>query len=158
MAKAKAKTKAKPAPKKAAKPAKEKPAKKPAKKPATSKGPAGPVLRSIRSVIYQVDDLERARAFYAAALGREPYFDEPFYIGFDVDGQELGLHPDVSKIRPGPGGAVSYWRVDDIAASWDHLLALGGSTVDPPQDVGGGITTGIIADPCGNLVGLIQSA
>lgn len=125
------------------------------KKPTRS---AAPILRSIRSVIYQVDDLARARAFYAAALDRKPYFDEPFYIGFDVDGQELGLHPDNSQLRPGPGGAVAYWRVDDIRATWDLLLALGAGAVAAPHDVGGGITTGILADPFGNLVGLIQGA
>jgi len=115
-----------------------------------------PVLRGIRSVIVQVDDLEKAKTFYSAALGRVPYFDQPFYAGYDIDGQELGLHPDTSKIKPGAGGAIAYWKVDDIAASWDHLLALGGSAVEAPHDVGGDIQTAIVADPFGNLVGLIQ--
>jgi predicted enzyme related to lactoylglutathione lyase len=118
--------------------------------------PSGPVLQSIRSVIFQVDDLERAKEFYSAALGRKPYFDEPFYVGYDVDGQELGLHPDVSRQAPGPGGAVAYWKVDDIAASWEHLASLGGQPLELPHDVGGGIETAIVADPFGNLVGLIQ--
>jgi predicted enzyme related to lactoylglutathione lyase len=117
-----------------------------------------PVLRGIRSVIVQVDDLEKAKTFYSAALGRTPYFDQPFYAGYDVDGQELGLHPDVSKIKPGPGGAIAYWKVDDIAASWDHLLALGGGAIEAPHDVGGDIKTAIVADPFGNLIGLIQIA
>jgi predicted enzyme related to lactoylglutathione lyase len=116
----------------------------------------GPVLRSIRSVIYQVSDLVRARAFYVAALGREPYFDQPFYIGFDVAGQELGLHPDLTLFQPGPGGAISYWRVDDIAATWAHLQALGGAPIAPPSDVGGGMVTAIVGDPDGNLIGLIS--
>lgn len=118
--------------------------------------PSGPVLQSIRSVIVQVDDLQRAKAFYSAALGRPPYFDEPFYVGYDVDGQELGLHPDVSRQKPGPGGAVAYWKVDEISASWDLLEGLGGQAVELPHDVGGGIETAIMADPFGNLIGLIQ--
>jgi predicted enzyme related to lactoylglutathione lyase len=137
--------------------AKSKTATKPKPKPkAKTKKAAAPVLRSLRSVIYQVDHLERARAFYEAALGRKPYFDEPYYVGFDVDGQELGLHPDISKLRPGAGGAVAYWRVDDIGATWKHLLALGAMAIEGPHDVGGGLQTAIVSDPCGNLVGLIQ--
>ena len=117
-----------------------------------------PGLRSVRSVIFQVTDLEKAKAFYSAALGRVPYFDQPFYAGYDVDGQELGLHPDVSKIKSGAGGAIAYWKVDDIAASWEFLLSLGASAIESPHDVGGNIQTAIIADPFGNLIGLIQIA
>ena len=127
-----------------------------AKAKAKPRAKPAPVLRSLRSVIYQVDDLGKAKKFYTAALGRKPYFDEAYYVGFDVDGQELGLHPDISKLRPGAGGAVAYWRVDDIGATWKHLLALGAVAIESPHDVGGGLQTAIISDPCGNLVGLIQ--
>jgi len=151
VAKPKAK---KPAKAKAKKPAKAKP-----KKPVMSIGHAAllPVLRSIRSVIYKVDDLAKAKAFYAAALARPPYFDEPFYAGFEVDGQELGLDPDVSTLKPGPGGAVAYWKVSDIQAVWTRLTTeLGGRPIELPHNVGGEIETAIVADPFGNLVGLIQ--
>lgn len=143
----------------AKKPVAKKPVAKEKAKPAASRrGPDGPVLRSVRSVIFQVDDLDKAKAFYSAALGRTPYFDQPFYAGYNVDGQELGLHPDVSKLRPGAGGAIAYWNVDSILKSWDYLLSLGGRAVEAPHDVGGDIKTAIIADPFGNLVGLIQIA
>jgi predicted enzyme related to lactoylglutathione lyase len=156
MAKAKVKPKAKAKPKANAK-AKPK-AKKPAA-PAMSIGHAAllPVLRSIRSVIYKVDDLAKAKAFYASALARQPYFDEPFYAGFEVDGQELGLDPDISTLKPGPGGAVAYWKVSDIHAVWNRLTTeLGGRPIELPHNVGGEIETAIVADPFGNLVGLIQ--
>ena len=130
---------------------------KPKAKPKARVKPKAPGLRSIRSVIYQVDDLAAARTFYAAVLGKRPYFDEPYYVGFDVDGQELGLHPDISKIRPGAGGGVAYWRVDDLGASWQHVLSVGAEAVESPHDVGGGISTAIVSDPCGNLLGLIQT-
>ncbi len=159
----------KPAAKKSApnKPAAKKPAAK--KPPAPSKQqPAGemsmsightallPVLGSLRSVIYKVTDLQRAKAFYATALGRQPYFDESFYVGFDIEGQELGLDPDVSSIQPGPGGSVAYWKVTDIHAVWDRLTTEGGEPLEPPHSVGGDIATAIVGDPFGNLVGLIQ--
>ncbi|MBX3162126.1 MAG: glyoxalase [Deltaproteobacteria bacterium] len=112
----------------------------------------------MRSAIYQVDDLPRAKAFYTQLLGRAPYFDQPFYVGFDVDGQELGLNPDLTHYRNGPGGAVAYWRVGDLAAAFAAALSAGGTEVEAPHDVGGGIQTAVIADPCRNLVGLISGA
>jgi predicted enzyme related to lactoylglutathione lyase len=120
------------------------------------KPPAAGTLRALRSAIYKVDDLARAKAFYAALLGRAPYFDEAFYVGFEVDGQELGLDPDVAVHKPGPGGAVAYWRVDDLAAACALAVASGGKPVEAPHEVGGGISTAIVADVCGNLVGLVQ--
>lgn len=155
-------------------PAKKPPAKKKqpaAKRPATKKQPAAsiglsmghtallPVLTGIRSVIMKVPDLERAKKFYQSAVGKPPYFDQPFYVGFDIDGQELGLDPDLTTSKPGPGGAVAYWKVIDIFAVFDRLTRdLGGTSVDEPHDVGGGIKVGMLADPFGNLIGLIQMA
>jgi predicted enzyme related to lactoylglutathione lyase len=170
--KAKAKKPAAKATKPAAKPAAKKPAaKKPAaKKPAAKKPTASmglsmghtallPVLTGIRSVIVKVPDLERAKRFYQSAFGKPPYFDQPFYVGFDIDGQELGLDPDVSTLQPGPGGAVAFWQVVDIFAVFDRLTGdLGGGKIDEPHDVGGGIKVGTVADPFGNLIGLIQMA
>ncbi len=162
---AKAKTKArptKPVPNKKPTPKAKAKAKPRAKKPATPMMSIGhaallPVLRSIRSVIYKVDDLVVAKAFYASALARQPYFDEPFYAGFEVDGQELGLDPDVSTIKPGPGGAIAYWKVSDLHAVWNRLTTeLGGRPIELPHNVGGEVETAIVADPSGNLVGLIQ--
>jgi predicted enzyme related to lactoylglutathione lyase len=124
--------------------------------PRAKTGPGG--LRGIRSVIYPVTDLARAKEFYATAVDRNPYFDETYYVGFDVDGQELGLDPDTSQRQPGPGGAVAYWRVDDIAESCRRLTEIGGRVTHPAKDVGGGLTMAVVADPFGNDVGLIAQA
>ena len=120
--------------------------------------PAGPVLRGLRSTIFKVGDLAQAKAFYGALLGRAPYFDQPFYVGYDVNGAELGLDPDVSNVGAGPGGAISYWRVDDISASWEHSIVQGGQPVEPPHAVGEGIFVALVQDPFGNYIGLIQTA
>ena len=159
MAKTKPKTQ-----KKAAKPAKTAPAKKsapkaaraPATKPSSGNPPMGPVVRGLRTVIYKVDDLARAKTFYSTVTGRAPYFDEPFYVGYDVDGFELGLDPDVSTQSPGTGGSCAYWRVDDIKASHGYLVALGAKSRSVPQNVGGTIVVSTLTDPFGNLIGLIQ--
>ena len=72
------------------------------------------MFQGLRTVIYHVPDLAAAKAWYSAAFGTQPYFDEPFYVGFNIAGYELGLNPDHTVARPGPGGAVAYWRVADI--------------------------------------------
>ena len=143
---------AKAKPKKSA--AKKPAAKKPAAKPkASGLPPVGPVFRGLRTVIYQVDDLTRGKAFYSAATGRTPYFDELFY---DVGGFELGLDPDLTKRGPGGGGAIAYWKVDDIKGAHGFLVALGAKSLEAPHNVGGSIEVAVLADPFGNHIGLIQ--
>jgi lactoylglutathione lyase len=161
---AKAKTKAK----KTTKPVAKK--KKPAAKQATAKKgtgqsrrgrkpePIGPYLRSLRTCIYQVHDLALAKEFYSQALGKDPYFDEPYYVGFDVDGHELGLDPDITKRPPGGSGVIGYWRVEDINAAWQHLTTIGATSIELPHSVGVDLQTSVVADPFGNYIGLIQGA
>jgi len=115
------------------------------------------MLLGLRTVIYKVSDLPRATDWYAALLDLRPYFEEPFYVGFNVGGYELGLDPDVSAQGPGPGGAVAYWGVADIAAAMARLEARGVTVVAPMQEVGGGIKVATVADPFGNQIGLIEN-
>jgi predicted enzyme related to lactoylglutathione lyase len=109
------------------------------------------------TAIYKAPDLARAKAWYSAAFGVRPYFDEPFYVGFNVAGCELGLDPDPAGGPAGPGGVTAYWGVPDIAAAVRHFTQVGGTLAHPVQDVGEGIRVATIADPFGNLVGLIEN-
>jgi predicted enzyme related to lactoylglutathione lyase len=111
----------------------------------------------LRTVIYHVDDLAKARDWYRELLGIEPYFDQPFYVGFNVGGFELGLHPPSGERPKGQGGALAYWGVDDIEAVWKRLNERGATPVEALQDVGEGIRVGSVTDPFGNLVGIIQN-
>jgi predicted enzyme related to lactoylglutathione lyase len=124
-------------------------------KQAALRKPTGPVFRGLRTVIYPVTDLVRARTFYIGVTGKAPYFDQPYYVGFDIEGAELGLDPKGAR-SPGASGAVAYWRVDDIAASLAHVTELGGTAMEAPHDVGGGIQVAIVTDPFANLIGLIE--
>ena len=110
----------------------------------------------LRTVIYSVNDLERAKAWYASVLGQEPYFAEPFYVGFNVGGFELGLDPSEEN-RPGAGGTVAYWGVDEIEPAYKRLLELGARESNPIQDVGGGIRVATVLDPFGNVFGVIEN-
>ena len=80
-------------------------------------------------------DHQAARAWYARALGQEPYFDEPFYVGFDVGGYELG-------VLPGEPAVVAYWAVDDVEAEVVRLVAMGAEVVSGAQEVGEAIRCG----------------
>ena len=114
-------------------------------------------MLGLRTVIYRVGDLDRAKAWYRDAFEVEPYFDQPFYVGFRVGGFELGLDPDLGEGNPGPGGSTAYWGVDDAPSAYDRLVKLGAAPLTPPKDVGEGIKVATVADPFGNPIGLIEN-
>lgn len=115
------------------------------------------MMLGLGTVIYHVADLDHAKAWYAAAFKQQPYFDEPFYVGFNVAGYELGLNPDLKAAPPGPGGSIAYWRVNEIESAVDHFVTTGATLVSAAQDVGGGIKVAEVADPFGNRIGLIEN-
>ena len=115
------------------------------------------MVKGLATVIYHVTDVDRAKAWYARAFHHEPYFDEPFYVGFNIAGYELGLDPNPEGGSPGRGGGVAYWRVDDIEAGVRHFVDAGAVVVSGPQDVGGGIKVATVTDPFGNPIGLIEN-
>ncbi|HEX6124228.1 MAG TPA: VOC family protein, partial [Pyrinomonadaceae bacterium] len=96
------------------------------------------MFQGLRTVIYHVDDLERAKEWYAKALGVKPYFDQPFYVGFNIGGFELGLDPDMTGVTKG-SNAIAYWGVKDAAASYKRLLDLGAKKHREVQEVGSNI-------------------
>jgi len=115
------------------------------------------MLQGLRTVIYGVNDIARAKAWYSQALGAAPYFDEPFYVGFNVGGYELGLDPNTKPNSAVSAGVVAYWGVEDIAAEFKRLLEIGGKEHSAIQDVGDGIQVASLLDPFGNIIGLIRN-
>jgi predicted enzyme related to lactoylglutathione lyase len=118
---------------------------------------SAPNFKGLRTVIYHAPDLEKAKAWYAKALGIEPYFDQPFYVGFNVAGYELGLDPDASTTPGGTGGVVAYWGVTDAEESLRRLVSLGATERSAVQDVGEGIRVASVFDPFGNILGIIEN-
>lgn len=112
------------------------------------------MLSGLRTCIYLVADLDRAKAWYTDLLGFGPYFDEAFYVGFNVGGYELGLQPTEADTGKSPS-VLTYWAVDDIQASYERLLAAGATAHEAPQPVGGDIWVASVFDPFGNVVGII---
>jgi len=112
------------------------------------------MLLGLRTVVYYVDDIKKARDWYSSVVGR-PYFDEPFYVGFNVGGFELGLHPDEGRTKG--EGHIAYWGVDNCEAALTKLLALGAVEHEAVQDVGSGIKVATVKDPFGNVLGIIEN-
>jgi lactoylglutathione lyase len=110
----------------------------------------------LRTVIYHAPDLPVVKAWYIHALGIPPYFDEPVYVGFNVGGCELGLHPDEGAVSVG-NNAVAYWGVADIDAAYRQLIERGATPASPVTDVGGDIKVASVKDPFGNVIGLIYN-
>jgi predicted enzyme related to lactoylglutathione lyase len=112
------------------------------------------MIKGLRTALYPVPDLAAGKAWYGKVFQTEPYFDQPFYVGFAIAGFELGLIPDG---QPGQSGSRVYWGVDDIGAEMARLLELGASTHSEIQEVGEGIKVGELNDPFGNVLGLIEN-
>lgn len=107
-----------------------------------------------KTLLHPVTDLAKSKAVYAALLGVEPSADSPYYVGFEAQGQHIGLVPG-----GGPQGMtspVAYWHVADIEAKLAEVTAEGASVKEPAHDVGGGRLVASFADPDGNILGLIQ--
>jgi predicted enzyme related to lactoylglutathione lyase len=107
-------------------------------------------LKGLRTVIYPTSDVVAAKAWWSAFLGFGPYFDEPFYVGFNVGGYELGLVPADSDTA-----ATTYWGVDDVGVALADAESSGGTVREAPQDVGDGIIVASFVNPQGHVVGLI---
>ena len=113
-------------------------------------------MEGLRTVIYHVPDLARAKAWYSAAFGVLPYFDEPFYVGFNIGGYELGLDPDMSGVQVG-SNVVAYWGVANAEAAFQDLIHKGARPHSALREVGGGIRVATLLDPFGNVIGIIEN-
>ena len=110
----------------------------------------------LRTVVYYAFDLEQAKKWYTEVLQLAPYFDTPFYVGFNVGGFELGLHPAESNDQLN-GRCVAYWGVPDAANELARLISLGATPRSELQEVGGGIKVADVLDPFGNVLGIIEN-
>ena len=114
----------------------------------------GSTTQGIKTVLHPVSDLGAAKAVYIALLGIEPQADGPYYVGFEAEGQQIGLVPG-----GGPQGMtspVAYWHVTDIEAKLAEVTAAGATLHEAAHDVGGGRLVATFTDPDGNVLGLIQ--
>ena len=109
----------------------------------------------LKTVIYPVTDLTHAKPIYTALLGVEPFVDEPYYVGYQVGDQQLGLDPNGHSA--GLTGPINYWEVEDINAALDQLVSAGAEIQQPVKDVGGGKLIASVKDADGNVTGIAQT-
>jgi lactoylglutathione lyase len=114
-------------------------------------------FQGLRTVIYAVTDVAQAKEWYTRLFKVEPYFDEPFYVGYNIGGYELGLHPADDKMNPKGMVTTTYWGVDDVQCVYEKFIDGGAEAYEPPTDVGGGIIAASVKDPWGNVIGLIYN-
>lgn len=113
-------------------------------------------MQGLRTVIYWVSNVTEAKSWYAKAFETEPYFDEPYYVGFNIAGYELGLHPEAEDATKGEN-VVAYWGVTNVESEFERLLLLGATVHENPTNVGGEIVVAAVKDPWKNVIGLIYN-
>jgi predicted enzyme related to lactoylglutathione lyase len=111
----------------------------------------------LRTHIYKVPDLAAAKAWYTKIFGVAPYFDEPFYVGFEIGGYEFGLQPLEGSSTVSGARVSTYWGVDNVQTVYDQLLAAGATPFEEPAEVGDGIVVAAVQDPWGNVFGMIYN-
>lgn len=111
----------------------------------------------LRTVCYFVGDLQKAKEWYTRAFEVEPYFDEPFYVGFNIGGYELGLLPEETPTTDKTTSVALYWGVNNIQASYEKLIGNGATANEEPENVGGELMVATVKDPWGNIIGIIYN-
>ncbi|MEU5613386.1 VOC family protein [Streptomyces sparsogenes] len=129
------------------------------------------MLRGLTTVTFFADDVAAARSWYAELLGVEPYFVRPVagtpaYVEFRIGDyqHELGIIDRRFAVpgrsgqgEGGEGGAVVYWHVDEVQATFERLLSLGATVHEKPVERGPGFVTASVVDPFGNILGVMYN-
>jgi lactoylglutathione lyase len=115
-----------------------------------------PIL-GLRTIAYFVSDINKAKEWYKNAFQTEPYFDQPFYVGFNIGGYELGLQPDENPHKEKPKSVIAYWGVEDINQEYQRFLKAGATEHEKPLNVGGDLMVASVKDPWGNIIGIIYN-
>ncbi len=110
--------------------------------------------QGVKTILHPVSDLEKSKPVYTALLGIEPQSDAPYYVGYEVDGQQIGLVPNAGA--QGMTSPIAYWHVADIEAKLAEVTAAGAVLKEAPRDVSNGRLVATFTDPDGNVLGLIQ--
>lgn len=109
------------------------------------------------------NDIERAKAFYASALGWTydpfPMPDGEYWIAKARDGQPTaGLMPMDPEDTESQPGWLSYVEVDDLDACLSAARAGGGTILQEPMDIPNVGRIAVVEDPSGAVLGLMKPA
>jgi lactoylglutathione lyase len=112
-------------------------------------------ILGLRTIAYFVSDLNEAKQWYTNAFQTKPYFDAPFYVGFNIGGYELGLQPEENPPKEKARSLIAYWGVEDINKEYQRFLDAGATEHEKPMNVGGELMVASVIDPWGNIIGII---
>jgi predicted enzyme related to lactoylglutathione lyase len=108
--------------------------------------------KGIKTILYPVKDMTQAKTLFTKFLGVEPYADQPYYVGFKVNDQDIGLIPN------NPEAAVTaFYHVDDIKNSLQIFVDAGAAIIQDVKNVGGGRLIASVKDKDSNVIGLVQN-
>ena len=113
-------------------------------------------MLGLRTTIYKVSDLQKAKEWYSKAFETKAYFDEVFYVGFSIQGYELGLLPE-EKSEKKSDNVLSYWGVEGIEETNNRFIKLGATEYEKPNNVGGELMVASVRDPWNNVIGFIYN-
>ena len=105
----------------------------------------------LRSLIYPAPDIETSKTWWTKVLGKEPYFDDGGYVGFDLGGYELGLNSFSTELK----GPITYIGVSDVEEAVASLVQDGAKVLMGPMDVGGGVVLADLLSPQREVFGII---
>ncbi|CAL65911.1 VOC family protein [Christiangramia forsetii] len=114
-------------------------------------------ILGLRTTIYKVRDIKKAKEWYEKAFETKAYFNEPYYVGFNIGGYELGLQPEEGPEGEKIESVISYWGVEKIQEVYDRLISIGATENEKPYSPGGEMMTATLKDPFGNVIGLIYN-
>ncbi|MBK5213540.1 MAG: VOC family protein [Flavobacteriaceae bacterium] len=114
-------------------------------------------ILGLRTVVYMVSDLAKAKEWYSKAFNAKSYYDTPYYVGFNIGGFELGLHPKEHSEGADTGCVLTYWGVENVQKSFESLIELGATKHEEPNNVGGDIILATVYDPWKNIIGIIYN-
>ena len=112
-------------------------------------------MLGLRTCIYRVSELDKAIKWYSKAFNTDPYFTEPYYVGFNIGGYELGLQPEEGNTKG--SNIEAYWGIDNIQSEFDRMIALGATNHSAPMNAGGDLYVASVKDPWDNIIGLIYN-
>jgi predicted enzyme related to lactoylglutathione lyase len=125
------------------------------------------MLRGLATVSFFAADLKAAKKWYADLLGIDPYFERPdsenpAYIEFRIGDYQHELGIIDSRYSPhdsaaGPAGAVIFWHVGDLKATYEKLLSMGAKENEAPTNREAGFVTASVVDPFGNILGIMYN-
>ena len=114
-------------------------------------------ILGLRTAAYKVGDIDKAKRWYTKVFETEPYFDEPFYVGFNIGGYELGLLPEEKPTAEKAESVLTYWGVNEIEKVYNHFIESGAVEHEKPHSVGEPLMVASVKDPWGNIIGFIYN-